>query len=189
MLARLMRMTMYWMLVASAALQVTPRQGTHDRAFIDSLFVDLHVATTLNALPVARCAHRSGSLARLCQGLVLVRRAEITDSADDAHRADRAVQRTLLDLPNSPIAWYALGMARLQLARAHALAREGPLQPLGVSNEAAAGYALVRALQLDTTLAYAADGLALGALPPPREGASRLGERVHMLRRVHRLLA
>lgn len=188
MLPLLVRTTMAWLLVAPAAVRVTPRQGTRDRAFIDSLFVDLHAATTLDALPVARCERRSGSLGRLCQGLVLVRRAEITDSADDTRRADKAVQRVLLDLPRSAIAWYALGMARLQLARAHALAREGPLQPIGVSNEAAAGYALVRALELDSTLAYAADGLALGALPPPREGASRLGERVRMLRRVHRLL-
>ena len=164
-------------------------QQSSDRVFVDSLFSDLRRATTVSALPALRCTTRGKSLARLCNGLVALRRAEITDSADDAHRADNAIQRLLLDQPKSAIAWYALGISRLQLVRVHALAREGPLQPVGVSNEAAAGYALVHALELDLTLVPAAEALALGALPPPREGASRLGERVRMLRRVRPLLS
>jgi hypothetical protein len=184
-----------WSLIgAAAALATAP--GTHptplvppQQASIDSLFIQLHHVNQPAALKAIDCAARPRKTVRLCTTLVAVRRAELTDSAADAHAADRAAQRLLLDTPGSAVAWYALGIARLQLVATHALGAEGPLQPVGVSNEAAAGYAFVHALELDSSFAPAANALALGPLPPPREGASRLGERVAMLRRVRELLS
>ncbi len=155
---------------------------------LDSLIAELRHVRTPATLPRARCANGVKSFRRLCDALVAVRYAELTAQPADAHHADELAQRALLDVPKSAAAWYALGLDRLQLVALHALAHEGPLQPLGVSNEAAAGYALVHALELDAALQPAAEALALAPLPPPREGASRLAERVAMLRRVRDIL-
>lgn len=172
---------------APAPTRVQPRSAAQ-RA-LDSLIAGFQSIDTVTHLVEIRCDNTDRRVAQLCRGLLSLRRAELTDSLPDAEQADRTVQRILLDQSRSAVAWYTLGMVRLQLAKLHALARPGPLQPQGVTNESGAGYALVEALTHDATLRPAAEALALGALPPPREGASRLQERIHMLRRVRDILS
>lgn len=90
-------------------------------------------------------------------------------------RLEAAVQRDR----NDAIAWLALGTARWMAHDLVIPAHAAPLQDLGESYPAAAGNALVRALQLDSTLSGAVDALAF--LPLPREGASRLQARSDVL--------
>jgi GWxTD domain-containing protein len=105
----------------------------------------------------------------------------------EATKARDLLERVVGERPQWPVAWYGLGVARLQVARTGGLARSGALHPVGVSNEAGAGYALVRALELDSTFVQAAEALASASLP--REGASRIAERLAMLNRVEGLLS
>lgn len=123
---------------------------------------------------------------RLCEGLIVAKRAEFTQAIGDADKAEQLTRRVADEEPTWPMGWYALAIARLQMGRANMTSREGPLSPIGISLEAGAGYALVRALELDSTFQEAVEALALA--PIPREGASRLGERLAMLERLQRLL-
>lgn len=157
-------------------------QAGADRTFIDSVATDLSRSSASSHVEESRCSAAEGALNRLCVGMVLARRVEFTASRDDAVAAEKLFRRTVEERPKWAIAWYGLGISRLQLARAGLTAKEGPLQPVGVSFEAGAGYALVRALEIDSMLVGAGEALALG--PMPREGASRLRERVLMLRRI-----
>lgn len=162
-------------------------QGAAERPFVDSLFHELARASTTEQLPGAdRCGGRDATLARLCEGLRLTRVAEFSGEGDDAIKAEALLRRAVDDRPKWATAWYGLGVARLELARAKVLAKEGPLQAVGLSFEAGAGNALVRALELDSTLAGAAEALALA--PIPREGASQLGARARTLRRLRNSL-
>jgi hypothetical protein len=176
--------------VAAALLMcvsVASAQDTAGRLFIDSVFRDIGRAKTSSELPAAtRCDGRSGSLQRLCQGLLFAKRAEFTLAVGDADKAEQLLSRVANEEPDWPMGWYGLAIARLQMGRANMVSREGPLSPVGVSLEAGAGYALVRALELDSTFQEAVEALALA--PVPREGAARLGERLAMLERLQRLL-
>lgn len=177
-------------LVALLTLVLPPRldaQDGADRRAVDSLLADLAAtAEGPNAPGDARCAPYTSHLQRLCQGLVMTRQAERTARADDALRAEFLLRQVVEARPQWAVAWYGLGIARLEMARAGVPAREGPLQTVGVSLEAGAGYALERALEVEPTFALAAEALALA--PVPREGASRLQSRVHALRRARAML-
>ncbi|MES2305621.1 MAG: hypothetical protein V4558_08940 [Gemmatimonadota bacterium] len=129
-----------------------------------------------------QCNSGTGSLKRLCGGLAAVRRAAATGDASEASKSLLTFERAVLDDPTWPLAWYGLGLARVQAARAKLIAHEGALQPLGMSFEAGAGFALIRALTLDVSYLPAAEALALISIP--REGASRLVERIAMLRKL-----
>ncbi|MES2124828.1 MAG: hypothetical protein V4503_09105 [Gemmatimonadota bacterium] len=171
------------LLFLASATRPLPAQGGAERLFVDSLFHDLARAHTTEQLPRAeRCGGREATVARLCEGLRLTRVAEFSGQGDDAIKAEALLRRAVDDRPKWATAWYGLGVARLELARAKVLAKEGPLQVVGLSFEAGAGNALVRALELDSTLSGAAEALALA--PIPREGASQLGARARALRRL-----
>ena len=147
----------------------------------DSLLSMLAHATDANLFrQVAGCAARAGDAARLCDALAGLRLAERTGTLSDALNALAAFERMVRDQPRTALAWYGLGLARLEAAKAGALAREGPLSPTGMSLEASAASALIRALALNTELAVAADALALA--PMPREGKSALRDRIATLR-------
>jgi hypothetical protein len=68
--------------------------------------------------------------------------------------------------------WFARGLALVLAADAGVIGREGPEQPLGMSNIAAAGRAFLRAMSLDTGFVAAAEALA--QLPRPREGVPEM---------------
>ena len=177
------------MVFAVLCLLVIPAaaQAPADRRFIDSVFRDIGKARNSGEVPAnTRCAGRAGSLRRLCEGLLADKRAEFTQAVSDADKAELLAHRVADEEPTWPMGWYALGIARLQMGRANMTSREGPLSPIGISLEAGAGYALVRALELDSTFQEALEALAMA--PVPREGASRLGERLAMLERLQRLL-
>jgi hypothetical protein len=159
-------------------------QERADRPLIDSLFAVMAEARTAAALPdpSTRCTSAGGSLGRLCEGLLLTRRAELAAKPEDAQRAEGLLSRTVAEKPTWSVAWYGLGVARLELARFKLLAREGPLQPVGVSWVAGSRAALTRALELDSTLLGAAEALALA--PMPREGVSRVGDGLALLKRL-----
>lgn len=172
-----------------ALLRAVPlvAQDPGDRPFTDSLFADLAKARTAEQLPdAARCAAKPGALGRLCDGLRLARVVEFSDKADDAIRAEALLRRTVEEKPKWAAAWYGLGVVRLELARAKVLAKEGPLQTVGLSFEAGAGHALAHALELDSTLVGAGEALALA--PMPREGASQTLDRERVLRRLRSAL-
>jgi hypothetical protein len=171
--------------VALALLSVAPvrAQDPTDRPLIDSLFAAMARAKVVTDVPdVSRCGTVGGSFGRLCEGLLLTRRAELGERTDDANRAEGLLSRTVAERPNWPIAWYGLGIARLELARFKVLAREGPRQPVGVSWVAGSRAALTRALELDSTLIGA--GEALARAPMPREGVSRVGDGLALLKRL-----
>ncbi len=158
-------------------------QDPGNRPFLDSLFAGMATARLATSVPdPSRCAVSSASLGRLCEGLLLTRRAELGEKVDDANHAEALLRRTVEEKPGWSVAWYGLGVARLELARFKVLSREGPLQPAGLSWVAGATAALVRALELDSTMIGAAEALAMA--PMPREGISRVGERLAILKRL-----
>ncbi len=169
------------------SISTASAQTADGRRFVDSVFREIGRATNSGDLPAAtRCGARGGSLQRLCEGLILAKRAEFTLAVGDADKAEHLLSRVADEEPDWPMGWYGLAIARLQMGRANMVSRAGPLSPVGVSLEAGAGYALVRALELDSTFQEAVEALAMA--PVPREGASRLGERLAMLERLQRLL-
>jgi hypothetical protein len=82
--------------------------------------------------------------------------------------------------PDRSMSWYTLAIADLIASRAGVIAGTGPLQPPGMTHEAAAGRALLRALELDSGFVAAAQALAL--VPRPREGAVELKRQLPALR-------
>ncbi len=179
-------LTICAMLVVAAT--PAPAQGPVDRTFFDSLLNQLATASTTTALPSeSLCSNRGAELARLCQGLIVQRRGELSTKADDARRADDLLIRSVNDHPDWPIAWFGLGINRLSLARLKVFSHEGPLLGTGLSNEAGGANALVQALKLDPGFSAAANVLAF--TPMPREGSSALKERVALLRQVRSLLS
>jgi hypothetical protein len=181
-MARLHRSAVFYVAMIVMPFALGAQQGA-ERAVIDSVLNEMSAVASLEELAsAARCRSIDGAAKRLCEGLLAARRAEFTSSSDDAMRADFLLRQVVQDRPSWSVGWYGLGMARLQLARAGVLAKEGPLHPIGLSNEGGAGYALVKALELDST--FVAAGEALAMAPFPREGASRMVERAAMLRRI-----
>ena len=177
------RVAVVSVLLSASALHA---QAPADRPRIDSLFHYLGAATA-SAPPSAFACPGDAALQRLCDALISTRRAELLTDKGEATKARDLLERVVGERPQWPVAWYGLGVARLQVARTGGLSRSGALHPIGVSNEAGAGYALVRALELDSTFVPAAEALALASVP--REGASRVDERLAMLERVERLLS
>ncbi len=172
------------LLLAAPALGA---QSPAQHATIDSLFGELALVTTADQMPAAsRCTPYHGAMLHLCQGAVATKRADFSDDRDTAIEAEHELRQVVDDEPKWAAGWYALGMARLALARAGVTAKAGPLQVLGMSWESGAGHALVRSLELDSTNTDAATALAL--IPIPREGASQLRGRLAMLRRIRPLL-
>ncbi len=167
------------------ARDVAAQQAAPDPA---SLLAPLGATLDIARLdPVARCAEFTGDPLRLCTGLVTERRAELSHARADALRAQDLLERAVVDAPRSAVAWYGLGLDRLQLARDTVFSKGGALMPVGVSYLDGAANALVRAIELDDTLTVAVNALAL--TPEPREGSSALKERVALLRRERRLLS
>lgn len=97
--------------------------------------------------------------------------------------AHRQLQRAKLiadRTPDQPTSWYTLAIADLVASRAGVIAGTGPLQLPGMTHEAAAGRALIRALELDNGFIAAAEALAL--VPRPREGPDELRRQLPVLR-------
>jgi GWxTD domain-containing protein len=162
-------------------------QQPAERVYLDSLTNQLVNTTAAAQLPDENdCTAWSQNLIRLCQALVIERRAELTGSKDDALRADQLMERTVAEEPKWATGWYGLGVTRLELAKLGVFSREGPLQPAGMSNVQGAANALVHALELDPDLPIAVNALA--AAPEPREGSKALADRVAMLRAERKLL-
>jgi hypothetical protein len=167
-----------------AAIAPLPAQQPADRVFLDSLFARLANASA-DSLTTPDCASRS-TVASLCRGFVDIRQAELSHDKALAYRGVQTFERAVNAHGDWPFAWYGLAEARIEASRAGVVSHQGPLLPEGVSNEAGAGNALVRALQLDSTFLQAA--VLLATAPIPREGASRLADRAAMLEHVRRLL-
>ncbi len=162
-------------------------QAPAQRLATDSLFQEIAVALSPESIPVeSRCADFSGAMLHLCKGLLAAKRAELTGEADAAIGAERELRYVVEGEPNWASGWYAMGIARLALARSSVTAKPGPLQILGMSWEAGAGQALVRSLELDSSNADAATALALAGIP--REGKAQLTKRLDMLRRIRPML-
>lgn len=158
-------------------------QTPTERAATDSLSTLIAAVDSISELPdKSRCDRYSGSMDHLCRGFLAAKRAELSGDADAAIAAELEARQVVRSEPDWSAGWYLLGVARLALARAGVNAKPGPLQILGVSYEAGAGHALVRALELDSTNTNAV--IALAMTPIPREGASQLGKRLAMLRRM-----
>ena len=174
------------LLVLGGAVPLVAQQGP-ERAALDSLLSAIGEVDGVAAIPSdTRCVGYNGPHRMLCQGLLATMRAEAAGTADAANRAELLVRQVVEVRPQWALGWYVLGIVRLQQARAGVRAKEGPLQTLGVSLEAGAGHALVRALEVEPTLAIAAEALALA--PIPREGASQIRNRVGALRRARSML-
>lgn len=162
-------------------------QAPSQRLAIDSIFQELSVAlSATNIPPDSRCTGYASAMLHLCKGVLAAKRAELTGEADAAIVAERELRQVVDGEPNWARGWYAMGIARLALARSSVLAKPGPLQILGMSWEAGAGHALVRSLELDSTNADAATALALAGIP--REGKAQLTKRLDMLRRLRPML-
>lgn len=171
------------LLLLSLPESIAAQEGA-DRAVVDSVLQELRAKT-----PPAesRCAPYTSHLQRLCQSFLAAKRAELTAGRDDADRAEYLSRLVVQERPRWALGWYAIGLARLQMARAGMVTREGPLHPTGATLETGAGNALERALELEPTLKIAADALAL--IGVPRDGASQLKNRVAVLRRARPMLS
>src|SRR5690606_36597986 len=123
----------------------------------------------------------SDLLRKLCRGLIELKRAELTEDRDAAIAAEFELVQVAREQPEWAVGWYGLGMSRLALARARVIAKESLEQLSGMSFEAGAGNALVRALRVEPTFTPALAALARIAIP--REGAPVLGSRLATLRR------
>ena len=154
------------------------------RRALDSVFTTLGATDSARIPDDRMCVGIGGRGRGLCDSFVKLRLAELNPTPANALRADQAFRAVLFSEDRWAYAWYGLGLARIVLARAGNVAREGPLQPPGVTNEAAASHAFVRSLELDSTFLLAAEALAMA--PVPREGASQMEKRVAALRDVRR---
>lgn len=162
-------------------------QAPEQAAGAEALLGELVEIATVSDIPSGtRCSTFSGSVANFCKGALALKRAELADDANAALDAELQLRDVVQHEPDWSPGWYAIGMARIGLARFRAPAKPSPLQVLGMSWEAGAGHALVRALELDSNSTNAATALAM--IPIPREGPSQLGGRLRELRRGRRLL-
>jgi hypothetical protein len=98
--------------------------------------------------------------ADLKYGFIVERIGELTRKTSDLNRALDCFSGFVTSQPGWPMAWLGLGLTRLALNRKGAIARPGPLQPLGAIYVEGAAAALIRALKLDP-----ADPAAAVALP------------------------
>lgn len=187
-----MRRAIQLAVVAAATLVIAAcplvAQSGNARLTADSILTELGATDSTGVLPnPARCLPGGRSLQRLCKALVDIKRSEGSGGVDAAIAAELSLHDVVFDEPRWALGWYALGQARLAMARHGARAKEGPLQILGVSLEAGAGNALARAVELEPDLTIAAEALAL--VPIPREGSAQLGPRLAALRTTRHLLS
>lgn len=123
----------------------------------------------------------------VCQQLA----AQVAVLADPTTKAvwDELLATTRLAqrYPKSPGAWLALAQARRTAHELRMKALQGPRQTAGESFAIGAGNALIRALELDSTDAAAAEALA--RLPLPTDGAHRLKSWAAALRQYAGLLS
>lgn len=84
------------------------------------------------------------------------RLGELTGRERELRRALACWTNVVETAPAWSVAWAGLGHVRLTLARQHAIAHPGPLQPLGSSYARGAAEAFMRALALDSTCTSAA---------------------------------
>jgi hypothetical protein len=175
------------MVLLALVTRLSAQQPT-ERVAIDSIVAESRGAADLTGAAFdAHCAGRAAEISRLCQGMFVERRGELSGNRDDAIRAGDLLTRSVEDQPKWADAWYGLGLARLQLARDTVFSKGGPLLPVGMSNEFGAANALIQALELDRGFALAANALATA--PMPRESKDALKDRVAVLRRFRRLLS
>ncbi|HEX3928936.1 MAG TPA: hypothetical protein VHW65_13145 [Gemmatimonadales bacterium] len=154
---------------------------------LDSLLAGFAGDTSAVQLPASTtCAARNAMLGVLCDGLIGIRRAELGRSRKDAERARSAIIGVLNQHPDWPVAWYALGVARLASDELGAGPDGGPLETDHADNAAGAERALIRALGFDSTFVLAAEALALA--PIVHDSTSQLYDRVTTLRKVRHLL-
>ena len=175
--------------IAALAALAAPlhAQDAVDRRFVATVLGTLAKATNAAQLPpMLDCGTPVLAIVRLCEGLIATRRAEFTTNKTDATTARDLLESVVAEQPKWPTAWYGLGVARIQAARAGVSRREGPLQPDSVPNSTGAESALIRALELDSTFTLAAEALALASIRT--DSISRLNNRVSILRWVRRLL-
>ncbi len=97
----------------------------------------------------------------LAYGFIVERIGELTRKTPDLLRALECFSGFATSRPDWPMAWEGLGLTRLALTRKGAIARPGPLQPIGTIFVQGAVAAFIRALELDP--AYADAALALPA--------------------------
>ena len=89
---------------------------------------------TLNAVltpssQLSACEPLESSLRRLCEGLVSVQLAESGTEKVNAQRARDLLERVVTEHPDWSVAWYGLGVARLQVSRAGLLAAADHFNP------------------------------------------------------------
>lgn len=105
---------------------------------------------------------------QLAFAILSLGRASLGDT--DLLRALSSFGRLVEEHADWPEAWLGLGLTREALAARRTIAREGPLQPLGMSYAAGAERALVRALELDAGFSEAAEALGqLTAIDPAKD--------------------
>ncbi len=115
-------------------------------------------------------------------GFFTMSRGRIQGNRSGVELALGAFERVLAQHPDWPDAWLGLGQARAVMAGLHGAAREGPLQPSGVSFAAGSRAALARAIELDPKFGEAAvelcrSDVAEGAADPRILSAIRMAVR------------
>ena len=156
------------------------------RAMIVSTFAP-GVRDTIRA-PEASCAEVPSTTRSFCKLVVQLRQADLGNSSISLRAIrDSAERHVLTDGERSAAWWFVLGKVRLILAARLAIAEAGPLQLPGVSYLQGGANALVRALELDSTLVPAAEALAIA--PVPRVGDDLFRGRIAALRRSRSALS
>jgi hypothetical protein len=168
------------------ASTIPAQQRPDDRAFFVPLLDRLDAARDAAVLSPSLCNPLTSSPARLCQGLIAERAAELTAVLPDARRAEVILERSVAEMPRSAFAWYGLGMVRLQVAHDTGFSRGGAGMPVGTSYLSGAGTAFARAVEFDNGFVRAQTRLA--TTPIGRDGAATIAARVRLLRRVRATL-
>ena len=162
-------------------------QSATERVPVDALLRQIGAVVDVAHLPTTEpCTAGGKALASLCEGMIAVRRAELTGEKRDASHARDILETLVTEQPTWPMAWYVLAASRLAADEVGLSSRPGPLQQENAQNVAGAERALLHALTLDSTFLLAAQALVVA--PIVLDSTSRLSARVAALRRLRRSL-
>ncbi|HEY4321960.1 MAG TPA: hypothetical protein VGM77_12385 [Gemmatimonadales bacterium] len=169
-------------LLFTASVMATPGPGGPGRPFYDRLLDRLDSTRTLGALPRQECQPLDAANQRLCTAFIAERQLVLSGDRTIGRQAEAGFERAVLELPKSAVAWYGLGIVRMQLAQDTAFSRGGAEMGVGVSYLTGAVNAFAAAVDLDPTFGRAVEALAL--CPIGRDEGRTIARRVALLRKV-----
>ncbi len=157
-------------------------------AVLDTLLARLDATDKVADLGMPTgCQTWNATLRRLCEGVIELRRSELSGEVPDITNARDILERVVQEEPKWVLGWYALGRLRMKAWQVRMVSHEGPLQMAGESNAEGAARAWSRAVELDPTFSPGLDRLARAPIAWTAKG--QLKDRVAMLRKGRKYLS